>query len=135
MENAPNFGPTLQTVGVASNLGNPLGLRLQQPARSGHHCIPGQISTNVSNLSYGLTNVGTTSSPQVLTVSALGSAQIANVTVSANYSEADITYNSDERAKREIYATSRPRVRNSSRHRMTINYWNTACSARSVRST
>jgi trimeric autotransporter adhesin len=47
------------------------------------------ISTNVSNLSYGLTNVGTTSSPQVLTVSALGSAQIANITASANYSEAD----------------------------------------------
>jgi len=47
------------------------------------------INTNTTNLSYGITNVGTTSAPQVLTVSALGSAQISNITTSASYGEAD----------------------------------------------
>ena len=47
------------------------------------------ISTNASNLFYGLTNVGSTSAPQVLTISALGSAQITSIATSANYSEAD----------------------------------------------
>ncbi len=47
------------------------------------------ISTNSGSLSYGLTSVGTTSAPQVLTVSALGNAQITNIAASANYSEAD----------------------------------------------
>lgn len=47
------------------------------------------INTSTGSLSYGLTSVGTTSTPQVLTVSALGTAQIASITASANYSEAD----------------------------------------------
>ena len=47
------------------------------------------VSTNTGSLSYGLTSVGTTSAPQVLTVSALGNAQISSITASANYSEAD----------------------------------------------
>jgi len=47
------------------------------------------ISTNISSLSYGLTSVGTTSAPQVLTISALGTPQISNITASGNYSEAD----------------------------------------------
>lgn len=47
------------------------------------------VNTNTGNLSYGLTSVGTTSAPQVLTVSALGSAQISSISASASYSEAD----------------------------------------------
>jgi hypothetical protein len=47
------------------------------------------LSTSVGTLAYGLTGVGSTSSPQMVTVSAYGPVTISNISVSANYSEAD----------------------------------------------
>jgi len=47
------------------------------------------LSTSSSNLAFGLTSVGSTSSPQTLTVSALGPITISNISTTANYSEAD----------------------------------------------
>lgn len=47
------------------------------------------LSTSVSSLSYGLTAVGNTSSPQQFTVSAYGPVTISNIAASTNYSEAD----------------------------------------------
>lgn len=47
------------------------------------------LNTNVGNLAFGLTSVGSTSAPQAITVSALGTVAINNISVSANYSEAD----------------------------------------------
>jgi trimeric autotransporter adhesin len=47
------------------------------------------LSTSVGSLAFGLTSVGQTSSPQTVTVSAYGPVTVSNVSVSANYSEAD----------------------------------------------
>jgi sugar lactone lactonase YvrE len=47
------------------------------------------LNTSASNLLFGLTNVGATSSPDNFTVSALGPVSIANIAASPNYSEAD----------------------------------------------
>jgi trimeric autotransporter adhesin len=47
------------------------------------------LSTSVGNLAFGLTSVGSTSSPQTITVSAYGPVTISNISASANYSEAD----------------------------------------------
>jgi sugar lactone lactonase YvrE len=47
------------------------------------------LSTSTGSLSYGLTNVGATSSPQTLTLSALGPLTINNISTSTNFSEAD----------------------------------------------
>jgi sugar lactone lactonase YvrE len=47
------------------------------------------LNTNVDSLDFGLTSVGSTSSPQELIVSAYGPVTISNISVSANYSEAD----------------------------------------------
>ncbi len=47
------------------------------------------VNTTSSNLAFGLTNVGSTSTPQTLTVSALGPVSIFNITASANFSETD----------------------------------------------
>lgn len=47
------------------------------------------LNTNVSSLAFGVTSVGSTSSPQQLTVSAYGPVTISNISVSANYNEAD----------------------------------------------
>jgi hypothetical protein len=47
------------------------------------------VGTSVGNLAFGLTGVGSTSTPQTFTVSALGPVTISNISTSANYSEAD----------------------------------------------
>ncbi len=47
------------------------------------------LSTSVGSLAFGLTSVGSTSTPQTITVSAYGPVAITNVSVSTNYSEAD----------------------------------------------
>lgn len=47
------------------------------------------LSTSVGSLAFGLTAVGTTSSPQQFTVSAYGAVTISNISASSNYSEAD----------------------------------------------
>ena len=47
------------------------------------------VSTSTGGLSFGLTSVGSTSTPQTLTVSAYGPVTIANISASSNYSEAD----------------------------------------------
>ena len=47
------------------------------------------LGTSVGNLAFGLTSVGSTSTPQTFSVSALGPATISNIATSANYSEAD----------------------------------------------
>jgi sugar lactone lactonase YvrE len=47
------------------------------------------LSTSVGSLAFGLTSVGSTSSPQTVTVSAYGPVTISNISASANYSEAD----------------------------------------------
>ena len=47
------------------------------------------VSTSVGNLAFGLTAVGTTSSPQQFMVSALGPVTISNIGASANFTEAD----------------------------------------------
>jgi hypothetical protein len=47
------------------------------------------LSTSVGNLAFGLTSVGSTSSPQTVTISAYGPVTISNISSSANYSEAD----------------------------------------------
>jgi trimeric autotransporter adhesin len=47
------------------------------------------VSTSVGNLAFGLTAVGTTSSPQQFAVSALGPVTISNIAASNNFSEAD----------------------------------------------
>ncbi len=47
------------------------------------------LSTSVANLAFGLTAVGTTSSPQQFTVSAYGAVTISNIAASNNYLEAD----------------------------------------------
>jgi hypothetical protein len=47
------------------------------------------LGTSVGNLAFGLTSVGSTSTPQTFTVSALGPVTISNISTSANYSEAD----------------------------------------------
>lgn len=47
------------------------------------------VNTSTGNLVFPLTSVGSTSSPQKLTVSALGSVTISNISVSTNFSESD----------------------------------------------
>ena len=47
------------------------------------------LSTSIGNLAFGLTSVGSTSTPQTLTVSAFGPVTISNIQTSANYLEAD----------------------------------------------
>jgi HYDIN/CFA65/VesB-like, Ig-like domain/NHL repeat len=47
------------------------------------------LSTSVGNLAFGLTSVGSTSSPETITVSAYGPVTINNISVSSNFSEAD----------------------------------------------
>jgi sugar lactone lactonase YvrE len=47
------------------------------------------LNTNMGSLAFGITSVGTTSSPQTLTVSAYGPVTISNISTSTNYSEAD----------------------------------------------
>jgi hypothetical protein len=47
------------------------------------------VSTSTSSLSFGLTGVGTTSSPLTVIVSALGPVQINNISTSGAFSEAD----------------------------------------------
>lgn len=47
------------------------------------------VGTSVGNLAFGLTSVGSTSTPQTFSVSALGPVTISNISTSANYSEAD----------------------------------------------
>jgi len=47
------------------------------------------VNTNVSSLAFGLTSVGSTSTPQPVTVSAYGPVSISNISTTANYSEAD----------------------------------------------
>ena len=47
------------------------------------------LNTSVGNLAFGLTSVGSTSSPQTVTVSAYGPVTISNISVTGNYSEAD----------------------------------------------
>ncbi len=47
------------------------------------------LSTSAGNLSFGLTSVGTTSSPETLTLSAYGPVTISNISTTANFSEAD----------------------------------------------
>ena len=47
------------------------------------------LGTNTGYLAFGLTGVGSTSSPQSLIVSAFGPVNITNISTSANYSEAD----------------------------------------------
>jgi hypothetical protein len=47
------------------------------------------LGTSVGNLAFGLTSVGSTSTPQTFSVSALGPVTISNISTSANYSEAD----------------------------------------------
>jgi HYDIN/CFA65/VesB-like, Ig-like domain/Cep192 domain 4/NHL repeat len=47
------------------------------------------LSTSAGNLAFGLTSVGSTSTPQTILVSAYGPVNITNISTSANYSEAD----------------------------------------------
>ena len=47
------------------------------------------LNTNVSNLAFGMTSVGTTSLPLSLTVSALGTVAVNNISTSGAFSEAD----------------------------------------------
>jgi hypothetical protein len=47
------------------------------------------LNNNTSNLSFGLTSVGSNSTPQTITFSALGPVTISNISVSANFSETD----------------------------------------------
>jgi sugar lactone lactonase YvrE len=47
------------------------------------------LGTSVGNLAFGLTSVGSTSTPQTFSVSALGPVTISNISTSGNYSEAD----------------------------------------------
>jgi sugar lactone lactonase YvrE len=47
------------------------------------------LNTNTGALAFGLTSVGSTSSPQSLSLSAYGPVTISNISASANYSEAD----------------------------------------------
>ncbi len=47
------------------------------------------LSTSAGNLAFGLTSVGSTSTPQTLSVSAYGPVSITNIATSTNYSEAD----------------------------------------------
>jgi sugar lactone lactonase YvrE len=47
------------------------------------------LNTSVNNLAFGLTSVGSTSSPQQFMVSAYGPETISNIATSANFSEAD----------------------------------------------
>lgn len=47
------------------------------------------LGTSTGNLSFGLTAVGSTSSPETVVVSALGPVTISNITASTNFSEAD----------------------------------------------
>ena len=47
------------------------------------------VSTSVGSLSFGLTSVGSTSSPQQFLVSAYGAVTLANISTSTNFSEAD----------------------------------------------
>lgn len=47
------------------------------------------LNTSVGSLAFGLTNVGSTSSPQQFTVSAYGAVNITNISSSTNFSEAD----------------------------------------------
>ena len=47
------------------------------------------LNTSVGNLAFGLTSVGSTSSPQQFTVSAYGAVTIQNIAASNNFSEAD----------------------------------------------
>jgi len=47
------------------------------------------VSTSTGSMAFGLTAVGSTSSPQTLIVSAYGPVTISNITASSNYTEAD----------------------------------------------
>jgi len=47
------------------------------------------VNTSTGNMVFPLTSVGSTSSPQKLTLSALGSVTISNISVSANFLESD----------------------------------------------
>ena len=47
------------------------------------------VGTSTGSLSFGLTSVGSTSSPETLIVSAYGPVSISNISTSANFSEAD----------------------------------------------
>jgi sugar lactone lactonase YvrE len=47
------------------------------------------LGTSTGNLSFGLTAVGSTSSPETLILSALGPVSITNISTSTNFSEAD----------------------------------------------
>jgi sugar lactone lactonase YvrE len=47
------------------------------------------VSTSIGSMAFGLTAVGSTSSPQNLTVSAYGPVSISNISTSTNFSEAD----------------------------------------------
>ena len=47
------------------------------------------LSTSAGNLAFGLTSVGSTSSPETLLVSAYGPVNINNISTSTNFSEAD----------------------------------------------
>jgi hypothetical protein len=47
------------------------------------------VGTSAGNLSFGLTAVGSTSSPETLIVSAFGPVSISNISTSTNFSEAD----------------------------------------------
>ena len=47
------------------------------------------VSTSAGSMAFGLTSVGSTSSPQTLIVSAYGPVTISNISASTNYSEAD----------------------------------------------
>jgi sugar lactone lactonase YvrE len=47
------------------------------------------LNSNYSSLSFGLTSVGSTSTPQAITLSALGPLSIFNISASANFSETD----------------------------------------------
>ena len=47
------------------------------------------LGTSTGSLAFGLTNVGSTSSPQTLTLSAFGPVTINNISASTNFSEAD----------------------------------------------
>lgn len=47
------------------------------------------VSTSTSNMAFGLTAVGSTSSPETLIVGALGPVTISNISTSTNFTEAD----------------------------------------------
>jgi hypothetical protein len=47
------------------------------------------LNTSMSSLSFGLTSVGSDSTPQSVTISALGPVTISNISASANFSETD----------------------------------------------